>query len=574
MASASSSSALKSSNKLKKRRWTREQLLNHLQLIGDLGAPLPPTLPPSPPASRAASPAAGFKRKLDSSSDPDAVKRPRTTAPQERSQSRRHPPQPTPQHEQPPPPLPPSLPIRHSAPAPQLASRSEPCEDGEVREEPAVAPQIPLGCTTDVPVPIRRPKKGKLPPAYFDALHDKYHKAGRVLKYSGDARWWSTYPPAHREYRPIPNPPPTNSLYHKHGGLIARLELLDALICFTYSIWTKEYIRRHCNTETWSTIEAFLGWCKTKWQTEEGTSDTEKAFLGLIYMIETFIQSRKLIYEVRGRLDVEMSKAHESMAKKISSAATTVIEGDPALAASFGLTGKATPMLPSPSSTTSTPVNREENASTASSSSSSNRPAQPANQASARQQPNYTGSVPFKLLPRFIRDTSTPIPAHVMSAMQGVKEPISPQTMQNMKDLTAGTLGMSWSAYSAQATLNLPLLRRCFPHTWARMMYSTLLPTEEHEPDFEDEEGELYWPDQCLTGDGIGWVCLMGKAMINEFGKAYGYKGLDGVVPKPEPKKQDDSSSNGGDHSQQRSVYSSGHNSTTLRSVASVGAPR
>lgn len=145
-----------------------------------------------------------------------------------------------------------------------------------------VAPPAPSGLITDVPVPIRRPKKGKLPQAYFDALHDKYHRAGRVLKYSGDARWWSTYSPTHREYRPLPNPPPPSSSYHKHGGLIARLELLDALICFTYSIWTKEFHRRHCNTETWSTIEAFLVWCKQKWQTEEGTSDAERAFLGLM----------------------------------------------------------------------------------------------------------------------------------------------------------------------------------------------------------------------------------------------------------------------------------------------------
>lgn len=67
------------------------------------------------------------------------------------------------------------------------------------------------------------------------------------------------------------------------------------------------------------------------------------------------------------------------------------------------------------------------------------------------------------------------------------------------------------------------------------MVYSALGPQEEHEPDIEDEEGELFWPGQSSTGEGLGWVCLMGKAMIKEFGKAYTYKGLDGVVPKPKP---------------------------------------
>jgi hypothetical protein len=80
----------------------------------------------------------------------------------------------------------------------------------------------------------------------------------------------------------LANPPPPNSPYYKHGGLIARLELLDALVCFTYSIWNRDYCRRYCSRETWYTIEAFLVWCKQKWQAEEGTPDAEKAFLGLM----------------------------------------------------------------------------------------------------------------------------------------------------------------------------------------------------------------------------------------------------------------------------------------------------
>jgi hypothetical protein len=32
----------------------------------------------------------------------------------------------------------------------------------------------------------------------------------------------------------------------------------------------------------------------------------------------------------------------------------------------------------------------------------------------------------------------------------------------------------------------------------------------------------------------LGWVCLVGKAMIKEFGRDIGYVGYDCVVPKPE----------------------------------------
>lgn len=166
-------------------------------------------------------------------------------------------------------------------------TRTEPCEDGEVREEPMVAsssrlPPAPVAAVAPNMVPIRRPKRGKTDYRHHDALHDKYHIAGRKLKYSGDARFWSTYPVTHREYRPLLDPPPPNSPYHKHGGLIARLELVDALVCFTFAIWNKDYGRKNCNRYTWRTIEAFLSWCKAKWQAEEGMIDAEKAFIGLM----------------------------------------------------------------------------------------------------------------------------------------------------------------------------------------------------------------------------------------------------------------------------------------------------
>jgi hypothetical protein len=273
-------------------------------------------------------------------------------------------------------------------------------------------------------------------------------------------------------------------------------------------------------------------------------------------MIEGFIQGRQMKYALKGNLEIEVDKMHDSISKKITAAAATAMEGDPVSAASFGIpSGKAPPMLPSPSSTNSTPVTRDD--STPNSNNSNNHPA-----VGPSRQLQYTGNVPFKLVPQHLRDGPAPIPPHVMNAMAGVTEPITPTLVQNLKELTSEYAATAWCLQTSQSSLNLPVLRRCFPNTWARMMYSTLTPTEEHEPDFEDEEGELFWPDQALTGEGIGWVCLMGKAMIMEFGKAYGYKGLDGVVPKPKPQAPREngpgSSSAAGQSSNSRPATSSG----------------
>jgi hypothetical protein len=112
------------------------------------------------------------------------------------------------------------------------------------------------------------------------------------------------------------------------------LELLDALVCFTYSIWNRDYGRRFCNRETWATIEAFLLWCKQKWKDEEkgGSSDAEKAFLSLIWMIEGFIQGRKMLHSVRNSLEKDMEKVHSTTSHKIAAAAEEAIAaGDPIL---------------------------------------------------------------------------------------------------------------------------------------------------------------------------------------------------------------------------------------------------
>ncbi|KAJ7446189.1 hypothetical protein B0H11DRAFT_2249012 [Mycena galericulata] len=479
------------------RKWSREALLRNLQLIGELPTPLPPTLPPSPPASRSASPNPPQKRKAAPIPATEPNKRPRT----------------------------------------------DPAEEGELREDPgppAPPPTItaPPSIATVSAVPVRRPRAGKISIRQCETLHNKYHSAGRMLKYSGDARFWSTYPPSHKEYRALADPPPPNSSYYKHGGLIARLELIDALVCFTYSIWNRDYCRRACNSQTWYTIEAFLVWCKQKWQAEESTPDAEKAFLGLIWMIEGYIHGRKLVYGTakNSPVDRDLDKLIAATRASIAAAATDA-HPPGAIMGSLAPKSGATPvMLPSPASlapsANSTPTNRDGGtpSSTAGSSLS----------AAAAPHPVTAGMVP-STLPSALMPPEykhVPLAPSVVSAMENVSVPIGPRLLNELKNESLGIANAAFCLNNSQTYLNLPIMARYFPTTFARMVSSTLSPNEEHEPDFEDEEGELFWPSQSSTGEGLGWVCLMGKAMINEFGKTYGYRGLDGVVPKPRPEEE------------------------------------
>ncbi|KAL0575063.1 hypothetical protein V5O48_006908 [Marasmius crinis-equi] len=534
--------------KSRKRRFSKQQLLKHLEILNTIPMAMPPyALPVSPPCSREPSPALPLKRKSDPPLDSDRQKRPRTSSFSDRqpSSQRHH------QSEQP------SALARGSHQQPSAyPSRSEPAEDGEVPEDQLVTPasssSVPAPAThssdsISSAVPIRRPKRGFPSNRWFEGLHDTYHAAGRKLKYSGDARFWSTYPSTHKEYRPLPDPPPPNSSYHKYGGLIARLELLDALVCFTYSLWCRDYVRRACNPQTWSTIEAFLVWCKSKWHSEEGTNDAEKAFRGLIWMIEAFIHARKVAYSSRSYLESEVDKSIESakcqVAVAIAEAERSTNAGsNPALLG--GKPQSTPPMLPSPASiaptnsANSTPTNREGTPLPGTRSTSASAPPAPP--------PQSVGpAIPTRLLPSAYHIPN--VPPHVTAAANKVSVGITPQLIGAIKDQTAGINAAASSMNHAQQSLTLPIMARFFPRTFGRMIHSTLSATDEHEPDIEDEEGELFWPGQCINGEGLGWLCLMGQAMIREFGKAYGYKGIKGVVPKPE---QPESHHSGQSHSQ------------------------
>ena len=172
--------------------------------------------------------------------------------------------------------------------------------------------------------------------------------------------------------------------------------------------------------------------------------------------------------------------------------------------------GSPVHMLPSPASITSsansTPAGKEDD--------QESKPAPPA----ARSQP----------------------PNHPHSGMQVIEPPPKTITVglsyfemgprRSQGDSLAGAME---SFASSQNIFTLPMLSKHFPRTYQRVVGTTLSPSDDHEPDAEDEEGELFWPGQFLT-DSIAWVCLIGKAMVKEFGKEYGYRGLEGVILKEE----------------------------------------
>ena len=82
----------------------------------------------------------------------------------------------------------------------------------------------------------------------------------------------------------------------------------------------------------------------------------------------------------------------------------------------------------------------------------------------------------------------------------------------------------------SQGCLTPTLLSLHFPRTSSRIAYAGYAPDEERRRDFADISGALCWPAQGMTGDGIGWVCFLGRSMISELGSEYGYCGQDGLI--------------------------------------------
>jgi len=146
--------------------------------------------------------------------------------------------------------------------------------------------------------------------------------------------------------------------------------------------------------------------------------------------------------------------------------------------------------------------------------------------------PNQSQSpspAPSQLLPNTPQSSSTHSPSQIPAVFPLM---LQPETIAAFRNQNLAIHAAQWCSHLASQHLSIPILMRHFPTTWARIAGSNLSADEEHEPDIEDDEGELYWPGQSQIGEGLGWVCLMGKAMVKEFGRGIGYLGINGVIRK------------------------------------------
>jgi hypothetical protein len=244
-------------------------------------------------------------------------------------------------------------------------------------------------------------------------------------------------------------------------------------------------------------------------------------------MIESFIETRKAFFAAR-MLSTKMNNVLE----KCTDAAVAVcdkVEAEMGSKRSVAPQGTP-PMLPSPASIGPSPSSHSTpNSSNDGTPNTTGRSAQP-----RATQPNHPRPLPSPMMEAVQRKRDgKPVPTEAYPALEKVCCSLEPRFMQEISQFTSHVMTAGFGMNSGQALLNLGVMSRAFPNTFARMIYSTLGHNDESEPDFEDEEGELFWPGQCITGEGLGWVCLMGRAMVYEFGKAYGYQGLKAAVPKP-----------------------------------------
>lgn len=250
----------------------------------------------------------------------------------------------------------------------------------------------------------------------------------------------------------------------------------------------------------------------------------------LSFMIEGFIHARKLNYAARATADATTALWNKTNGLMHAAAREESLKAASNL---LSIGSHVTPQgLPSPANSAptnsahSTPTNATDRI-------QNNNSPNPSIAPRAPPQSNIY-NIPFPGDKEFPRAADGGEPTEDMFiAASKVTVPVSCHLINGLQSQTQGILAAQYCMEHAQKTLTLPIMARHFPTTFARMMHSSLAADEEYQPDMEDEEGELFWPGQCLSGEGLGWVCLMGKAMIKELGKDIGYIGLKGVIPKP-----------------------------------------
>ena len=196
------------------------------------------------------------------------------------------------------------------------------------------------------------------------------------------------------------------------------------------------------------------------------------------------------------------------MKTNLKSSITTLIAESEAQPVSTGSSSTQTPtMLPSPTSTNSTPVNRDEGT---------------PNVPHGRPHPPQLAPADVIPLPLHLDRMPANITPQCARSITSITEPINLRTAGDITEAVEGYQHICRDSPIIQKTCNLNIMRRCFPRTWTRVAYSNLRLDDEHLPDLEDDDCELFWPTNSFNGDGIGWICLLGKSMLREFGQQHG----------------------------------------------------
>lgn len=145
-------------------------------------------------------------------------------------------------------------------------------------------PQHPVHQAIQAPMPIVRPRRRlERSNDIWSRKAAEYRELARKLKFSGEAHNAASFTPNSSSYKALRNPPPPGDPYHQHMSLMARLELVDSLVCFAYSLWLSDYSARSCNTLAWRSSVPLINVVSQLWTTD-AVDEREKCFNGLVYV--------------------------------------------------------------------------------------------------------------------------------------------------------------------------------------------------------------------------------------------------------------------------------------------------
>ncbi|KIJ39443.1 hypothetical protein M422DRAFT_49592 [Sphaerobolus stellatus SS14] len=338
-------------------------------------------------------------------------------------------------------------------------------------------------------------RRGKPTSADFSRLYDRYLNQGKQLKYSSETRTQTTA-----------------GASKANNSVIARFEMLDGLLNFTYAMWCRDMADGKIHHTMWDTIDQFLKWVRTRWETHD-TKGNMLAFIGLIRLLEAHIYARKAW---------QMNTTNSTRLYEIDKM----------------LKGQAKPDTVS-SISPATSLGGSSSHSTASAASPpAHSPMLSANGISRQAAPSHATPIPASAHPTSSAPPTVAIPKDLFEHLNAAHNCMmrSSRAMQH-----------------SNVYFNLTNLHKNFPQTFSRISSPQLRYDEEYEVDFDQDdcgrpeegkldahggeplpapgEGQLWLPNGlAASGDGIGWVCLLGRAMLREAAYPLGYRGLDGII--------------------------------------------